>query len=67
MKYSKENIIDYVKEEDVKFIRLFFIDIYGKQRNVSIMPNELDDSELIKQTTILESWINDGDVLQGDY
>lgn len=26
-----------------------------------------DDSELIKQTTILESWINDGDVLQGDY
>lgn len=44
MKYSKENIIDYVKEEDVKFIRLFFIDIYGRQRNVSIMPNELDDA-----------------------
>lgn len=29
--------------------------------------NELDDSELIKQTTILESWINDGDVLTGDF
>ena len=28
--------------------------------------NELDDSELIRQTTILESWINDGDVLEGD-
>ena len=29
--------------------------------------NSVDDSELIKQTTILESWINDGDVLQGDF
>lgn len=27
----------------------------------------IDDSELIKQTTLLESWINDGDVLTGDY
>lgn len=26
----------------------------------------VDESELIKQTTILESWMNDGDVLQGD-
>ena len=26
-----------------------------------------DDSELIKQTTLLESWIADGDVLTGDY
>ena len=26
----------------------------------------IDDSELIRQTTILESWINDGDVLEGD-
>jgi hypothetical protein len=27
----------------------------------------VDDPELIKQTTLLESWINDGDVLTGDY
>jgi len=27
----------------------------------------VDDSELIKQTTLLESWIADGDVLTGDY
>lgn len=27
----------------------------------------IDDSELIKQTTLLESWIADGDVLTGDY
>lgn len=39
--YTEEEVLDFIKEEDVKFIRLAFFDIYGKQRNVSIMPNEL--------------------------
>ena len=42
MGYSKENIMEYVKEEDVKFIRLLFLDAYGKQKNIAIMPNELE-------------------------
>ena len=29
--------------------------------------NPVDESELIKQTTILESWIADGEVLTGDF
>ena len=41
MKYSQQEIIQYVQEEDVKFIRLAFCDIFGKQKNISIMPNEL--------------------------
>lgn len=41
MKYSKEEIIQYVQEEDVKFIRLAFCDVFGKQKNISIMPQEL--------------------------
>ena len=40
--YDIETILEYVKEEDIKFIRLAFIDIYGKQKNVSIMPHELE-------------------------
>ena len=40
--YDVKTILDYVKEEDIKFIRLAFIDIYGKQKNVSIMPHELE-------------------------
>ena len=32
MKYSKEEVIQYVKEEDVKFIRLAFCDVFGRQR-----------------------------------
>ena len=41
MKYSKEEIMQYMLEEDVKFIRLAFCDAFGKQKNISIMPEEL--------------------------
>ena len=39
--YTQEEVLDFVQEEDVKFIRLAFFDIAGKQKNISIMPNEL--------------------------
>ena len=42
MKYSKDEVKQYVKEDDVKFIRLAFCDVFGKQKNISIMPEELD-------------------------
>ena len=41
MKYSKEEVMQYVSEEDVKFIRLAFCDVFGKQKNISIMTDEL--------------------------
>ena len=41
MKYSKEEVMQYAAEEDVKFIRLAFCDVFGKQKNISIMPDEL--------------------------
>lgn len=41
MKYSREEVLQYVREEDVKFIRLAFCDVFGKQKNISIMPEEL--------------------------
>ncbi|MBP5311432.1 MAG: glutamine synthetase [Clostridia bacterium] len=41
MNYSKEEVMQYVAEEDVKFIRLAFCDVFGKQKNISIMPDEL--------------------------
>ena len=42
MKYSVSEVIQYVREEDVKFIRLAFCDISGRQRNMAIMPYELE-------------------------
>jgi len=41
MKYSKDEVMQYAREEDVKFIRLAFCDVFGKQKNISIMPDEL--------------------------
>lgn len=41
MSYSTDEILQYIKEEDVKFIRLAFCDVYGKQKNVSVMPGEI--------------------------
>ena len=41
MNYSANEVMQYVREEDVKFIRMAFCDIYGRQKNISIMPDEL--------------------------
>lgn len=41
MKYSREEVMQYIQEDDVKFIRLAFCDVFGKQKNISIMPEEL--------------------------
>ncbi len=41
MKYSNTEVLQYVREEDVKFIRLAFCDVFGRQKNISIMPEEL--------------------------
>lgn len=41
MKYTPEEVIQFVQEEDVQFIRLVFCDVYGKQHNVVILPTEL--------------------------
>ena len=41
MKYTPEEVMQYVSEEDVKFIRLAFCDVYGKQRNIAVMAEEL--------------------------
>ncbi len=42
MKYSKDEILQYIAEEDVKFIRMAFCDIFGRQKNISIMPHEIE-------------------------
>lgn len=41
MNYSYNEVLEFIEQEDVKFIRLAFCDIHGKQKNVSIMPDEL--------------------------
>ena len=42
MKYAPNEVLQYVEEEDVKFIRLAFCDVFGKQKNIAIMSSELN-------------------------
>lgn len=41
MNYTISEVLQFVEENDVKFIRLAFCDIFGVQKNISIMPSEL--------------------------
>lgn len=44
MLYTKKQVLDYVREEDVKFIRLAFCDVFGVQKNISILAGELENA-----------------------
>ena len=41
MNQTEQELMKYIEEEDVKFIRLTFCDIYGVQKNISIQRGEL--------------------------
>lgn len=40
--YTKEEVMDFINEEDVKFIRLAYFDFLGKQKNVSVLADEIE-------------------------
>ena len=44
MNSTANEVLEFVKESDVKFIRLSFCDIFGLQKNISIMVDELESA-----------------------
>lgn len=42
MRYSCEDVQAFVQEEDVRFIHLAFCDVFGRRKNIAILPMELD-------------------------
>jgi len=42
--YSISDVLEYVQEEDVKFVRLAFFDLKGVQKNISIMAGQLESA-----------------------
>lgn len=42
MAYTKQDIIRIVREEDVKFIRMQFVDIFGQLKNVAITASQIE-------------------------
>ena len=41
MSNTIKDVLEFIKENDVQFVRLAFSDLYGQQKNISIMAEEL--------------------------
>lgn len=44
MDYTVKEVLQFVNENDVKFVRLAFCDIFGTMKNISILSSELKDA-----------------------
>ena len=56
--YSKEEILKFVEEEDVEFIRLQFTDMFGTMKNMAVTKSQL--------TKVIENkCIFDGSLIEG--
>ncbi|EHQ87961.1 type I glutamate--ammonia ligase [Desulfosporosinus youngiae] len=44
MSFTKEDCLKFVKENDVRFIRLQFTDITGNMKNIAVMDKQLDSA-----------------------
>ena len=63
--YTKEDIIRIVEEEDVEFIRLQFVDIFGILKNMAVTAKQLD-SILNNRCTFDAAAINGFDTMHVD-
>ena len=44
MKFTKQDLMQYVRENGVKFVKLTFCDLLGRQRNISVLSSQLEDA-----------------------
>lgn len=44
MNNSPKEILRLIEENDIKFIRLTFCDVFGNLKNIAVMPNELEQA-----------------------
>ena len=60
MSYMKEDIIRIVREEDVKFIRMQFTDIFGQLKNVAITASQIEkavNNEIMIDGSSIEGFV----------
>ena len=59
-KYTKEDIIRLVEEQDIQFIRMQFTDIFGQLKNVAISASQIQravHNETIMDGSSIESFL----------
>ena len=59
-RYSKEDIIRLVEEEDIQFIRMQFTDIFGQMKNVAITASQIHralDNQIMLDGSSIEGFV----------
>ena len=59
-KYTKEDIIRMVQEEDIQFIRMQFTDIFGQLKNVAITASQIEravNNEIMMDGSSIEGFV----------
>lgn len=62
MNLTLNDVNDFIKENDIKFIRLAFCDVFGKLKNISIMAEEFEkamESGIPFDASIIEGFLNE--------
>ena len=66
MKFTKQEVLQFVEENDVKFVKLSFCDLIGRQKNVSIVSQQLPEvfeNGKLFFTTVVRGLSHAGDLL----
>ncbi len=58
MKYTKQEILNMIEEEDVEFIRLQFTDMFGTMKNIAITVSQLEKA-------LENKYVIDGSAIEG--
>ena len=54
MDNTMKEVLEFIEDNDVKFIRLAFCDLLGVQKNISIMPSELP--RVFEHGIVFDAW-----------
>ena len=68
MKYTEKEVLQFIEENDVKFVKLMFCDIFGRLKTISVISRELAkvfERGLAFDASKVEGFMNitDGDLL----
>ena len=44
MNHTKNELLEYVRDNDIKFVKLTFCDLLGRHRNITILSSELESA-----------------------
>ncbi len=44
MVYTRQELLEYIKDNEIQFVKLAFCDLLGRQRNILVLSSQLDDA-----------------------